>query len=118
MQASPDLLAQLMDKLVDNAADFAPSGSWIRIALSHDANSCCIAVSNPGSSLPEELQGQLFDSMVSRREEKDRKPHLGLGLFIVRLITQFHGGEASAKNLPENGGVIFSITLPLEKPSG
>ncbi len=117
MQASPDLLAQLMDKLVDNAADFAPSGSWIRIALSHDANSCCIAVSNPGPPLPEELQGQLFDSMVSRREEKDRKPHLGLGLFIVRLITQFHGGEASAKNLPENG-VIFSITLPLEKPSG
>jgi signal transduction histidine kinase len=55
--------------------------------------------------------------MVSRREEKGHKPHLGLGLFIVRLITQFHGGEASAKNLPDNSGVIFSITLPLENGS-
>ncbi|MCZ6687744.1 MAG: ATP-binding protein [Gammaproteobacteria bacterium] len=116
VQASPDLLAQLMDKLVDNAADFAADGSWIRIALSRAEKSCCITVSNPGPPLPEELQGQLFDSMVSRREKKGAKPHLGLGLYIVRLITQFHGGEANAENLPRDGGVIFSITLPLAKP--
>ena len=54
--------------------------------------------------------------MVSRREKKGAKPHLGLGLYIVRLITQFHGGEANAENLPRDGGVIFSITLPLAKP--
>ena len=116
VQASPDLLAQLMDKLVDNAADFAAYGSWIRITLNHDEASCCITVSNPGPPLPEELKGQIFDSMVSRRDEKDNNPHLGLGLFIVRLITQFHGGEASAVNLPAVNGVMFSITLPLEKP--
>ncbi len=117
IEASPELLAQLMDKLVDNAADFAPNGSWIRIALSQDAKSCCIEVSNPGPPLPEELQEQLFDSMVSQREEKGRIPHLGLGLFIVRLITQFHGGEASAKNFPGDDGVTFGITLPLQKPT-
>ncbi len=114
VSGSPDLLAQLMDKLVDNAADFTAEGGWIRIALTQDDKGCCVSVSNPGPPLPPELQGQIFDSMVSQRKEKGAKPHLGLGLYIVRLITQFHGGEASADNLPDGSGVIFRINLPFK----
>ena len=38
-------------------------------------------------------------------------PHLGLGLFIARLIAEFHGGIISAENLIEDEGVCFSITI-------
>jgi signal transduction histidine kinase len=51
--------------------------------------------------------------MVSVRDRSDRV-HLGLGLHIVRLIVDFHGGVARAENRPDGSGVIFRIELPLD----
>jgi signal transduction histidine kinase len=51
--------------------------------------------------------------MVSIRSGSTaRGPHLGLGLHIARLITQFHRGTIRAENLPE-GGVRIVVRLPL-----
>ena len=54
--------------------------------------------------------------MVSVREkpDDDESHHLGLGLYIVRLITDFHHGEVNAYNIPDNSGVIFEVKLPTE----
>ena len=54
------------------------------------------------------MQGQLFDSMVSVRE-KSGQVHLGLGLHIVRLIMDFHGGRVRAENLDDGSGVRFIL---------
>jgi two-component system sensor histidine kinase ChvG len=60
------------------------------------------------------MHGRLFDSMVSVRTEQSRdQPHLGLGLYIVRLIAEFHGGRATAMNRADAQGVIVSVDLPL-----
>ena len=116
---SPDLIVQMLDKLVDNAADFVPPQGLVSLALSRDKNNILLSVSNDGPPLPEHMQGQLFDSLVSVREPKAGKgeeqvTHLGLGLYIVRLIADFHGGAAAAHNLDDGSGVCFVITLPLQ----
>ncbi|HET6756296.1 MAG TPA: proteobacterial dedicated sortase system histidine kinase, partial [Burkholderiales bacterium] len=81
-----DLFAQLLDKLASNAMDFAYSGTEIAITLERDFASARLQVSNEGPPLPGKMQGRLFESMVSIRPHKDRRePHLGLGLYIVRL---------------------------------
>jgi two-component system, OmpR family, sensor histidine kinase ChvG len=72
-------------------------------------------VQNSGTRLPAELQGRLFNSLVSLRENPGSGPHLGLGLYIVRLVAQAHGGQASARNLPDRSGVEFTLKLPLRK---
>ena len=78
-----------------------------------------ISLRNQGPLLPAAMQRQLFDSMVSVRE-KSARVHLGLGLHIVRLIVDFHGGTARAENLPDGSGVEFRIHLPLgrSRPTG
>jgi signal transduction histidine kinase len=66
------------------------------------------------------MQGRLFDSMVSVREPAPAgaaAPHLGLGLHVVRLIAEFHGGAAAAHDRPDGRGVIVTVTLPLVAPS-
>jgi dedicated sortase system histidine kinase len=111
----PDLIAQLLDKLFNNALDFAHPGTEIAITLERHPESARLQVSNEGPQLPEQMQGRLFESMVSIRPHKDcREPHLGLGLYIVRLIAEFHQGEASACNREDGKGVTVTITLPIQ----
>ena len=114
INGNPELLAQLLDKLVDNARDFAPPGTTIELGVSRFKHQWLLTVSNQGPTLPPNLEGQLFDSLVSQRdaEHKGASPHLGLGLYIVRLIALAHHGQAEAHNRAQADGVIFTITLP------
>ena len=73
-----------------------------------------LVVANEGPSLPEGMHDRLFESMVSVRAGGDASvPHLGLGLYIVRVIAQFHGGTVRAKNRPGGSGVMVTVVLPL-----
>jgi len=112
---SPDLFVQLLDKLVANAVDFSDAGAPVRIALAHDGGSARLAVINAGPPLPAEVQGRLFGAMISSRPDRagprNDGPHLGLGLYIARLIAEFHGGTIDAANLAD--GVAVTVTLPL-----
>jgi two-component system sensor histidine kinase ChvG len=108
---SPDLIAQLLDKLMDNAADFCPSGGLIQIALEADARTCRLSVSNEGPRLPPHLTDRVFESLVSGRTTGADRPHLGLGLYIVRLIADFHHGTVTAADLPDDSGVVFTLEL-------
>jgi dedicated sortase system histidine kinase len=106
---SPELLIQMLDKLVDNAVDFSAEGDAIRIGLTGDDQTLSVSVTNPGPPLPERMRSQLFDSMVSVRGGKDSR-HLGLGLYVAKLIAEGHGGTISADNVED--GVRFTVTIP------
>lgn len=108
MRGAPELIIQMLDKLVDNAVDFSNDDDAIRTALHADEKALRIEISNPGPPLPEKMRGQLFDSMVSMRAGSGSQ-HLGLGLFIARVIAEGHGGHITADNTAD--GVCFSITL-------
>jgi signal transduction histidine kinase len=112
VSGAPDLLAQMLDKLVENAADFAAAGTPVRVFLISNEIGAILRVENHGPSLPDAIRESLFDSMVSLRGERSGgAPHLGLGLYIARLIAEFHGGALRAENLPGGGGVVFEATL-------
>lgn len=115
---SGELLVQMLDKLVDNAADFCPSGGKIELGLYAKQQEFVITVRNEGPTLPKMMHQQLFDSMVSMRDSsKESGNHLGLGLHIVRLIVEFHQGSVQCYNVPDNSGVIFEIHLPSQTSS-
>lgn len=118
VRGSPDLLAQMVDKLFENARDFCPPGGRITLGLRCGPERCLISVANTGSRLPTGLEERLFDSLVARREGGGEAPHLGLGLYIVRLIARRHGGEARARNLVDEAGVEFMVSLPLAGRAG
>ncbi len=110
-----DLLVQMLDKVVKNAIDFKSPDSPIEIALMGNEKSWEIKVVNYGPALPDSMDEQLFNSMISLRDKKDdTEPHLGLGLYIVRLVVEFHGGVVSAQNLPNEKGVKVTMVFPHE----
>lgn len=112
---APDLVMQMLDKLVDNAVDFSPAGATITLRLTLDPSVAVLEVDNPGPPIAPEAQERLFESLwQSRREgsgDSDNRPHFGLGLYIVRLIAEFHGGTAAAESLPGDTGARFTVRL-------
>jgi two-component system sensor histidine kinase ChvG len=114
VEGSPDLAAQLLDKLVENAVDFSLPGTPVRVTLDEEKGAAVLTVANSGPLLPREMQGRLFESMVSvRGERRPGAPHLGLGLYVARLIAEFHGGSITAENLPTGDGVAISARMPI-----
>jgi signal transduction histidine kinase len=108
-RGTPELLIQMLDKLVDNAVDFSNDGDSIVIGMQCDDGTIALSVSNPGPPLPGTMRSQLFDSMISVRQGSSSE-HLGLGLYIARLIAEGHGGSIRADNTED--GVIFEVHLP------
>jgi two-component system sensor histidine kinase ChvG len=108
-KGSPELLIQMLDKLVDNAVGFSASGDTIKLGLTGQDGDFLLTVMNPGPSLPENMRAQLFDSMVSMRGSEGSR-HLGLGLYVAKLIAEGHGGSIAADNVPD--GVVFEVRLP------
>ncbi|MEO6927915.1 MAG: ATP-binding protein, partial [Casimicrobiaceae bacterium] len=112
IDGAPELVAQLLDKLVANAVEFATEDPVeVTLATLHDG--VHLAVGNIGPVLPAQMQGRLFDSMVSvRSHARDDAPHLGLGLYIARLCASFHGATTHADDRADGRGVIVSVVFP------
>jgi two-component system, OmpR family, sensor histidine kinase ChvG len=111
IDGAPDLIVQMLDKLIDNAVDFSPPDSTIIVRVTSEPDYVVIEVDNPGPVIPPETLERLFESLWQSRRDKDSRPHFGLGLYIVRLIAQFHDGDARASNLPGDAGARFSVRL-------
>ena len=114
VEGSPDLAAQMLDKLAENAVDFSDGAAPVRVALEEAAGSALLVVANRGRPLPAEMRSRLFESMISVREgSSGGAPHLGLGLYVARLIAEFHGGSIAAADLASGDGVAVSVRFPL-----
>ncbi len=109
-------IEQLLDKLIDNAIDFSEPDSTIVIGLTKDAVNLNLFVSNRGVCIPADVLESIFDSMVSVRDSNpDNRLHFGMGLYVVRVIAEYHGGSVSATNLLNDQGVTVRVTLPLHQ---
>ncbi len=103
-------IEQMMDKIVDNAIDFHRPNSQIKIQLELFENLVRITVGNRGPTLGETAH-LMFERLVSRRSSKSTS-HFGLGLYIVRVIAEYHGGTVRAFNLRDQSGVLITVQLP------
>lgn len=107
----PDLVSQALDKLIENARDFHRPGSTIKLRCEVNGRWAAVRVCNEGPSLPAQLD--VFQSMAVARPGPQAQPHLGLGLYLVRLIAEYHGGSASADDLDDPPGVAMTLRLPM-----
>ena len=113
INGSPDHLAQMLDKLVDNAVQFSKTTAPVIVKTRKSGGNAEVTVLNEGPEIPEEIAERLFDPMVSYGKTNAMHSHLGLGLFIVRLIAEYHEGTARAENRRYKGGVAVTVSIPI-----
>lgn len=106
-----DLLKEVWVNLIDNAVKFSPVSGCISIHTECSANSFLFRITDHGIGMDSRTQKNIFDRFyqgdVSHASEGN-----GLGLSLVRKITELHGGSVSAESSPGKGS-IFTVILPL-----
>jgi signal transduction histidine kinase len=111
VRADATLIKEAVSNLLGNAASFADEASTIDIAVEADNPYALIKVSNKGPLIEGETEA-LFGPFASTRAGPSSEHH-GLGLYLVRLIAEQHGGTAALANLEDGSGVQASLMLPL-----
>ncbi|MEL0660624.1 ATP-binding protein [Psychromonas arctica] len=114
VNADPDFLVQLLDKIIHNAVEFSSDGKAISVSLTKKDSAAVLTIENTGPLLATDQQQDLFQSMVSiRPSSQQHDTHLGLGLYIAKMICDYHQATLSIDNNHQLTGVIVTIRFPL-----
>lgn len=109
IQANEELLKQVWINLLDNAIKFTPDGNEIHIKILEAAHKLKVIVMNTGSEIPPEFQKKVFNKFYQVDKSRATQGN-GVGLAIVKRITELHGGKASASS--ERKVTAFTVELP------
>jgi signal transduction histidine kinase len=104
------LFKRALENLLINA--FRHTREQVTVEVTGTESSVSVAVSDRGPGVPDFLKGELFDMFGSLALQKagGRRGH-GLGLYLVKLVAQAHGGDVVVRDR-EGGGASFVITCP------
>jgi signal transduction histidine kinase len=109
--ADRDLLARVLQNLLDNAIKFTPSRGEIVVRVDQpDAESLLFVISDTGLGIPPDQQEHIFDRFARVRREEGEGA--GLGLALCKLAVEAHGGRIWVESEPDQGST-FKFILPL-----
>ncbi|WP_088889282.1 PAS domain S-box protein [Leptolyngbya ohadii] len=107
-------LQQVIWNLLSNAVKFTESGGRVTIRLEQVGRSAQIQVEDTGKGISSEFLPHVFDYFRQEDGTTTRQfGGLGLGLAIVRQLTELHGGTVSAESPGQDLGATFTVSLPL-----
>jgi len=106
-----DRIAQLLEKLLENAVEHGVEGSDIEVTLRRDGDSILLAVESQGDPLPENKEA-LFDAFVTAGKNGNGSQSLGLGLYVAKAIAQSHAGQIRACDIDQGPGARFEVRFP------
>ena len=116
VSGAPDDLHRLVLNLLENALIHTPSGTPVVASVRRTDGSAQIEVTDRGPGVPPALRERIFERFARTTGEGERpKGSSGLGLAIVRAVTDAHGGQVEVLDA-EGGGALFRVTLPEAGP--
>ena len=106
-------IEQIIMNVVGNALKFTPMGGEINIDVSSEGPSAVLRVADTGIGITPDVLPRIFDLFVQGDRSIDRTSGgLGVGLALVRRLTELHGGTVTAASAGVGRGAIFTILLP------
>ena len=110
-------IEQIVSNLLDNAVKFTPAGRRIAVSVAPEGESAVLSVADEGQGLARDATERMFDIFVQGERGLDRSAGgLGVGLALVKRLTEMHGGTVSASSAGPGKGAIFTVKLPAVLP--
>jgi len=118
IDADPDRMQQVVWNLLSNAVKFTPDGGRITVTIERAGSIVELSVADTGPGISKEFLPRVFDRFSQADGGKNRQHGgMGLGLAIVRHLTEMHGGTVSVTSV-EGEGARFTVRLPVAATSG
>ncbi|MEV4367397.1 DUF4153 domain-containing protein [Nonomuraea sp. NPDC049637] len=110
VRADPDLLAQVLANLLDNAVRHSPPGGVVTVACGAERDGARLVVADQGPGIPEAARGRVFErfSRLDAGRAAD-SGGAGLGLAIVKEVVELHGGSI---RIDDCAGCRMVVDLP------
>ena len=116
VNADPVRLEQIVGNLISNAAKFTAPGGTIRVLVRDEGGKATLRVQDDGIGIAPELLPRVFDLFTQGERQLDRgQGGLGIGLTLVRKLTELHGGSAQAHSAGAGQGSEFVVRFPPAK---
>src|SRR6476659_7842563 len=110
-----DRLQQIVWNLLTNAVKFTPKKGRIHVVIKRTDSHVAIDVTDTGQGIAPEFLGQVFDRFRQADATTTRRHGgLGLGLSIVKHLTELHGGSVQVSSQGPGLGATFTVSLPLQ----
>jgi signal transduction histidine kinase len=113
IDGDPTRLSQIFANLLGNSAKYTDDGGRIRLTVTRRDGSVIVAVQDNGRGIPPEMQSHVFDMFAQLEQTSERlKSGLGIGLTLVRRLTEMHNGEVHLTSPGTDAGTTVTVTLP------
>jgi CheY-like chemotaxis protein len=113
IEADPVRIEQIVTNLLTNAVKYTPAGGRIRLKARRIDSCVTISVCDTGIGIPPEKLSEMFEPFAQGKQSLSRSDGgLGLGLTIVRKLTELHGGTVTAWSDGVGKGCEFTVKLP------
>ena len=107
-------LQQIQANLLSNASKYTPHGGQVHFELRRDGDHAVIRVSDNGRGIEPELLPRIFDLFVQGEQSIARREGgLGIGLTLLRSLTELHNGTVKVRSDGTDRGSEFTVVLPL-----
>jgi PAS domain S-box-containing protein len=115
VRCDPSRMRQVLWNLLSNALKFTPESGRIHVVLNHNATTAVIQVSDTGRGFLPAMAARIFDPFTQGDASTTREfGGLGLGLSLVRSLTELQGGSVRAESPGEGKGATFILEFPFE----
>jgi len=111
VDADPGKLHDILRNLVENAVNYSPPQSDIRLSAERHEGTVHVVVSDSGPGIPPSDLTRVFERFYRVDKSRSGPGGTGLGLSIVKHLVELHGGQVSVANRPD-GGTMFTVVLP------
>lgn len=119
VDADPVRIEQIVSNLLTNAVKYTPPGGTLEVAVESRGRDAIVRVTDSGVGLAPEMLGTVFKMFVQADRSLDRSQGgMGIGLTLVRLLVELHGGKVEAASAGLGKGSTFTVTLPLLAGAG
>lgn len=107
-------LTQVVSNLLQNATKYTPEHGRISIRITHELDRVVVRVSDSGVGIPDDQTQQIFEPFLQlERSQHVSGGGLGLGLALVKKLTELLGGTVTVESGGAGAGSCFTIRLPL-----
>ena len=112
LEVDPPKVERIVENLLANAARHTPPGTPVWVRVEQHGNGALLVVDDAGPGVPPQLRETIFQPFRQGPRPASHAPGLGVGLALVRVFAQLHGGSAWVEDRPGGRGASFRVHLP------